>query len=189
MTTLHVVGLLDPALRKATFRPPRRTVEQVGVPKDALVNSALPAIDWSDAYRIRLPRNIPTDPQYWRGQLFGNGNRRRISLLGIRDVVASGIGLKGARPGTGTSGAFPITATTDKEVVVGIDDAHLDFRASIIVERDEVGYSLVIATVVQRHNRLGHNYFRLIEPFHQRIVPAMLRRTVDRVVENYIEFW
>lgn len=189
MTTLHVVGLLDPAIRKATFRPPRRTVEQIAVPADSLVNSALSAIDWSDAYRIRLPRNIPTDPQYWRGQLFGNGRRGRVSLLGIRDVVASAIGLKGARPGQATSGAFPVVAANEHEVVVGIDDSHLDFRAAIIIERDDIGHSLVVATAVARHNTLGHNYFRLIEPFHQRIVPAMLRRTVDRVVENYIEFW
>ena len=46
----------------------------------------------------------------------------------VRDLVARLIGLKNAATGNGV--AYPVLALDDREVVVGMNDRHLDFRVA-----------------------------------------------------------
>jgi hypothetical protein len=95
-------------------------------------------------------------------------------VLRARDLLVGLVGLKPAV--TGADELFPVLVDTPKLAVVGLDDAHLDFRIVISLERGRVR----CVTVVRRHNTLGHAYFAMVRPFHRRLVPYLLARAAQR---------
>jgi hypothetical protein len=81
-------------------------------------------------------------------------------------------------------GVFRVYERTDDEVLLGEDDRHLDFRVSMLLQREGLeAPRVVVATVVRYNGRLGRLYFAVVRPFHRRIVPAMLRRTLGRAAQ------
>ena len=75
-------------------------------------------------------------------------------------------------------GIFKIYRVTDREIVLGEDDFHLDFRLSAFCEPSSSAaeHRLVLSTVVHCHNRMGRIYIFIIEPFHKLVVRASLKR-------------
>lgn len=72
-------------------------------------------------------------------------------------------------------GWFPVISQSARQVVLGFDDRHLDFRILVEVKGFGVGPQEVSAsTVVKTHNLLGRVYLAIVKPFHRIIVPAML---------------
>jgi hypothetical protein len=107
------------------------------------------------------------------------------TLMAARNAIVGPLGLKTgssappppppAQTGVGDSiGIFKIMSASDTEVVVGEDDRHLNFRASIL--KDEAGFYL--ATWVKPHNLAGHAYLATIMVFHKLIVRDAVRRIV-----------
>lgn len=93
------------------------------------------------------------------------------ALLQLRDRLVAPLGLKTAG-GDGQAG-FPVEYEDADEIVVGMDDRHLDFRITVLKAGDIVH----IATWVRRNNRLGRAYLALVLPFHRLI----LRNAVKRI--------
>ena len=145
----------------------------------ALMGSTMPSIDWCDAFWVELPRDSPDDPLFWRDVLFGAGDSRRASgLMRLRDLFARQVGLKSAATGNGAS--YPVLAQDAGEVVVGMDDRHLDFRVALTVR--PFGFKhLLVTTAVRRHNRFGRAYFAVVKGPHHLLVPSWARRAVGRV--------
>ena len=75
-------------------------------------------------------------------------------------------------------GIFKIYRVTDREIVLGEDDSHLDFQLSAFCEPSSSAgeHRLVLSTVVHCHNRMGRIYIFIIEPFHKLVVRASLKR-------------
>lgn len=94
-------------------------------------------------------------------------------LLRLRNALVAPFGLVGARPDTGDFGPFPLVAETPRELVLGFDDRHLDFRLSVMAAAGQVS----LATWVRTHNAGGRAYLALVMPFHRLIV----RNAVARV--------
>jgi len=143
------------------------------------MGSTMGPVDWCDTFWVELPRDSPDDPLYWRDQLFGSGDpgRRGSGLMRGRDALARQLGLK---PAAGDNGAvYPVLAQDDREVVIGMDDRHLDFRVALSVR--PFGFErLVVTTAVRRHNRLGRAYFAVVKGPHLVLVPHWTRRAVRR---------
>jgi len=106
-------------------------------------------------------------------------------LAALRNALVGPLGLKtGAAPervspltpaAVGDSiGIFRIISLSDTEVIVGEDDKHLDFRASIF--KDDKGFYL--ATWVKPHNLGGRAYLATIMVFHKLIVADAMRRVI-----------
>lgn len=164
-----------------------RRVHAVAVPQESRIRTALPRIDYADAYQVALPDTLPVDldnlhryvlaaTPAWARQLMRLRDAL-VRLAGLKTVGAEGPGRGGhpLRPG-GSQGLFQIFERTDDEVITGGDDRHLDFRVSILCPQGRTPHTLTVTTAVQFHNRFGRLYFALIGPFHRLIVPAMLRR-------------
>ena len=66
------------------------------------------------------------------------------------------------------------------EVLLGADQSHLGFRASVLVERDRV----VLSTVVELHNRRGRAYFALVRRLHPLVVRGMLARAAKKMAAS-----
>jgi hypothetical protein len=87
-----------------------------------------------------------------------------------------------AANGTGDRvGIFPVLAEAPGELLLGLDDRHLDFRISVRIVEDGGCPLGVVSSLVQLNGTLGRAYFAVVKPFHQRIVPTMLRRAALRL--------
>jgi hypothetical protein len=108
-------------------------------------------------------------------RIVGRRPRWVDGLLVLRNFAVAPFGLKrGASAGTELIGIFPIVSASPDRVVMGFDDAHLDFRVVVDVAPAENGYQITATTFVRTRNRLGRLYLAAVKPFHWVIVPAML---------------
>jgi hypothetical protein len=69
-------------------------------------------------------------------------------------------------------GVFPLVSRDEHEMILGLDDSHLDFRISILKQDGQIYF----ATWVRTKNRFGRMYLRLIMPFHILIVRNAVAR-------------
>jgi len=84
----------------------------------------------------------------------------------------------------GRIGLFPVLEESPAEILLGLDDRHLDFRVAVSLAAAEPASarrSLTVTTVVHTHNRLGRVYLALILPFHRLIVRSLLARAARRL--------
>jgi hypothetical protein len=110
------------------------------------------------------------------------------ALTVVRDVAMMVLGVKPSwqvRAQASLQGAvigyFPLLSKSACELIIGVDDWHLDFRAVIQLRACPAGgRELVAVTVVHCHNLLGQLYLTSIAPFHRAIVKANLEQVVNR---------
>ena len=109
---------------------------------------------------------------------------RIVSVFGLRtsERAAPDTSTEPLRPGEAVS-IFKVLARSDDEIMFGGDDKHLDFRASLLVQRDAARSSAVLSTVVRYNNWLGRFYFFFVRPFH-RVIIASLLRNLRRQLES-----
>lgn len=154
---LHLVGPTTPS-----------RVYAVPLPSTPLLKRALPYADWSDAYAVLTPRGAPCrDPQEWADAIFHGPPLWVRALFGVREVVVRLVGIE-----RGGGHVFATVNWVPGEVLVGTDQAHLGFRASVLVEPGRV----VLSTVVQLRNRRGRCYSALVRRIHPWVVRGMLAR-------------
>ena len=147
-----------------------------------LPNPALPDANWADAFEVETSREF-ADMKTLAEQIIGFMPIWANILLSIRNALVAPFGLKtGSEDDTGGDvkrvGIFPVLEETENQIVLGIDDKHLDFR--IVVDRQETkqAFRLRATTLVTRHNLFGRIYIALITPFHRLIVRSILMRSV-----------
>jgi hypothetical protein len=145
----------------------------VDVPATPLLAKALPHVTWSDAYAVSLPSGQPTaDPQEWADAVFRRPPWWVAGLFGVRQVLVRAVGIE---PGDGHT--FDTVDWRPDEVLVGTDQRHLDFRASVLVSPDRV----VVSTMVALNNRRGHVYSAVVRRLHPFVVRRMLGRAARRM--------
>jgi hypothetical protein len=150
----------------------------VPVPKESvLIETALPHPDLADAYAARIPPGTSLDPQAWADAIFRNPPPAVTALLRLRNALVAPFGIE-----RGDRSAFDTITGNDREALLGTDAGHLDFRASILVEPDDDGTTITLATHATAHNRAGRAYLALVRIFHPPIVKAMLRRAARNAV-------
>ncbi len=151
-------------------------VEEMPPPTDGLLAGSVP--DVADSFTVALPLGASSDVEVWRTRVFAYTPAVIRRLLRLRDLLVRPLGLRTAS-GLGPQQGFPVLARRDDEVLMGLDDRHLDFRVSLrVLPAGGAAEFLQLTTTVTFHGRLGRLYFAAVQPFHRRIVPAMLRSAV-----------
>ncbi|MEP6854336.1 MAG: DUF2867 domain-containing protein [Pedococcus sp.] len=154
--------------RYSTHRPRVPRPHLVSLPTSPLLAEALPHADWSDAYAVLVPRSaLCRDAQQWADAIFHAPPLWIKVLFGVRELLVHCVGIE-----RGGKAAFDTVSKTSDEVVLGVDQTHLDFRASVRVELDRV----VLTTLVKVQSRRGAAYFALVRRVHPLIVRSMLAR-------------
>ncbi|MFM0183492.1 DUF2867 domain-containing protein [Paraburkholderia aspalathi] len=165
-----------------------RSVLSVAVPAESGVARMYDAPDLADAYAVRLPDNAIDDPELLARFMFAHQARWIAKLLGLRDALVARLGLKTSKqlrianpPGSRDRvDFFRIYARSAREIILGENDSHLDFRLSILQQTRETHEGsaryLILSTVVHCHNGLGRFYILAIAPFHRLVVRSTLRR-------------
>ena len=144
----------------------------------SLPYTALPSADWADAYEIETHRKF-LDMNAAALCIVGGMPRWAQSLLWLRNVIVAPFGLKPGDQRVVQAAVdhidfFPVLSETEEQIVLGLDDRHLDFR--ILLERQTIqgGARYRLTTLVNRHNLFGRVYLFLITPFHKWIVRSVL---------------
>ena len=165
----HQVPSCDRATSRATRIRSGYTgdVTTVAVPESPLLARALPSIDWSDAYAVSFTERPPGYPQEWADAIFRAPPLWVVVLFGVREVLVRTVGIE-----RGGSHVFDTVSWNPDEVLLGIDQGHLSFRASVLLEPTRV----VLTTVVKVHNRRGRVYSALIRRVHPVVARTMLAR-------------
>ena len=170
---------------------PRGGVREVPPPAESGVAGWFDAADLADAYAVpigaadvakgidNLARSALADPAPWI----------RL-LLRLRDALVAGFRVKTTQEVRRAAIAdnaeridfFRILARSDRELILGEDDRHLDFRLSMLLRArpDGSGDELVATTVVRCHNALGRVYLALIARFHRLVVITNLSRASNK---------
>lgn len=78
-------------------------------------------------------------------------------------------------------GVFEVFSKTEKEVVLGENDKHLDFRFSLFLEPDGQTKHFFISTVDTYNHWSGRLYFLVVKHFHRMIVPTMLKGIIKEL--------
>ncbi len=87
-------------------------------------------------------------------------------------------------------GLFQVFDRTENEVILGEDDSHLNFRVSLFIQphaQNTEQSIVIISTTVVFNNWLGKLYFTPVRPFHKRIVPVMLKGTIEQLEKQKLE--
>jgi len=143
-------------------------VEMTELPADSALYARLGRRDFLDCYSVRAdasPRRAAEIITDWPGWA-------RL-LLSLRGVMTAPFGLSQTGPDAPDKvGPFPVESESDRELIAGFNDKHLDFRVSVGMWRGRVH----LATWVRPHNLGGRVYLRAILPFHVLIARDALRR-------------
>ena len=90
----------------------------------------LPNADFTDAYSAHVAE--PLDALQAARRMVGRRPRWVDGLLVLRNLAVTPFGLKrGASIGAERIGIFPVVSASTERVVMGFDDAHLDFRVVV----------------------------------------------------------
>jgi hypothetical protein len=160
----------------------------VGVPEESTLRSWLANADFHDAWSAPLHNDALTPTE-----IFLRASHRAPAWIGrlmaLRNLIVRQIGLKDvgsmsdatAKPVDAYTvgdrlGIFTIMSLTPNELLLGIDDSHLDVRVSVMKTGRAGAEECVISTVVHVHNWVGHVYMAPVGRIHPLVVKAMMRR-------------
>lgn len=145
-----------------------KLVSACDLPSDSRLHRRVAAGDFLDCYAVvsehtaRRAAEIATSFPRWAS-----------ALLAVRNILLAPFGLKGKAPKDGNMiGIFPVTSESPDELIMGVDDAHLDFRIAVMQHNGHV----YLATWVHRNTFFDRLYLTTIMPFHILIVRDALRR-------------
>lgn len=131
------------------------------LPVQSLLHNYVQQGDFLDCYKC--PTVLAVDDAAQRAMAFPSWAK---GLLRLRNILVTPLGLKNDFPEGAKIGPFPIDQRSETEVILGLDDSHLNFRISILT----TGTEAYCATWVHRNNWLGRIYLAVIMPFHVLIV-------------------
>ena len=139
-------------------------------PSWSLALRDIPAPDYADAIIAPLPPGTPAEPAVWARRLFSLRTMPRwvVGALAVRQLLVPLLGIPRA-----ADDVFAIRDQEGDEVLLGVDDRHLDFRCGVAVDRESE--LLRITTTVRLHGWRGQAYFLPVRVLHPHVVRAMIR--------------
>jgi hypothetical protein len=165
-----------------------RKIRTVRIPEESALAPMLGGAYFYDAFAAPLANASLTPTEIFL-RAIAAAPRWVTSLMMLRNALARRFGLKavGAAPGTAQKPAeayrigdriaiFTVVGQLQNELVLGIDDWHLDVRVSVLKPRGGEEHSYVLSTVVRCHNAFGRAYMVPVARIHPFVVRALMRR-------------
>ena len=163
-----------------------KQVSKIAMPSESRLAPGLAGSAFHDAFEARLDDLTLTAVEIAAASLRSTP-RWVEALLTVRNAMAKPFGVTPVTPlgrlEPATSGAwragdrfgmFNVMCIDDDELVLGIDDAHLDVRISVLRRRARSTY--VIASLVHTHNAVGTVYMWPVGLVHPLIVNVLMAR-------------
>lgn len=144
------------------------TVTATDLPAGSLLQERVGADDFLDCYSVAA--DVPARRA---AEIITNFPGWARWLLQFRRFITAPFGLMNDGPAADDKvGIFPVEVETDRELIAGFNDRHLNFRVSVVSEEGRV----FLATWVHPHNIGGQIYLKAILPFHILIARNALAR-------------
>ena len=109
-------------------------------------------------------------------------------LMKTRNTMVRAFGLKTGEEGLaeekdfypvgGRAIYFTVIGRNDNEIIMAENDKHLNFRASVFMNKQGDDASVYITTLVHYNNVWGKVYFFFVKPFHKIIIRSLLKKLV-----------
>ncbi|MHB8252826.1 MAG: DUF2867 domain-containing protein [Acidiferrobacter sp.] len=176
------------------------TVAAIEVPPGSEISRHLQDADFYDCYEremgfpavsaLALYLTMVSRTPAWVNGLMAIRNRA-VSLIGLKDLGHLGA-ISASKPTDSYRvgdrvGIFTILQMTDKEVILGDADKHLQVKVSVCKLSSGERHSVAVSTVVHTHNTLGRLYMLFVAPVHRVIAPAMLARVATGTVGHNLQ--
>lgn len=164
-------------------------VRAVSPPSACSLASWYDGADLVDAFAVTLPANGSHDLSRLAERALGEPAPWVTAAMALRDIAVRPFGVGTSRDirsrlereGRDRIDFFPVLSRSDREIVIGVDDRHLDFRLSLLLlARPDRREDLVATTVVHCRNMFGRGYLATIMSGHVLVVRSMLRRAAER---------
>jgi hypothetical protein len=158
-------------------------INQAGLPASSQLASCYGRADFADAFSVDLPDAASQDAELIARHIFDHQPEWIAALLRLRDLLVRPFGLKRAADflvaGGDRISIFRVLGRYPNEIVLWDDDAHLNFRVSVLVQppSEERSRRVIVTTLVFYNRLLGRAYIALIAPFHRMIVRGSLRQS------------
>jgi hypothetical protein len=153
-------------------------------PDPAFVAS-LPGADFSDAFTVVVPCG-DLDARAVAALAFSSLPDWAGWLMNIRNLAMRPFGLKTDE----IMQSLPVLQESPTDVIVGVNDDHLDFRTQFRTDTLRLGPDgphlglITVSTIVRTHNRLGRIYLAIVMPFHKLVVRNLLARVASKLTES-----
>lgn len=99
-------------------------------------------------------------------------------LLKLRNRLVRVVGLKSVETTSkkeSSKDVFKIIELEKENIVLGVDDSHLNFR--VVVQKTNADfYNIKVSTLVEYHHFLGRVYMWFVKPFHKLVVKQMVKQ-------------
>jgi len=167
----------------------KSTVIKCSIPESSKIFDHIGAVSYSDCYSTCINRRVSATDAY--RAIFGHTPSWIESLMSVRNKIAAMIGLKNLSGPTlenvansihqtpyvvgSRAGMFSVISVSEKEVILGDDDKHLNFRISVLIDSDSKTI-VYVSTIVEEHNLAGRVYMLIVKPFHRIIAPYVVRK-------------
>ena len=151
---------------------PQPRVREIPLENGWLVKNQLDRVDFEDAFAVDVDPALPNDPQWWIDLVFANPPKPVVAMMWLRNLVMKPFGVKRSKE----DAVFAPLDANEHEIVLGTNDKHLNFRASVIVEQRDGDQTVTMTTVVKFNNKYGRLYFVPVKPMHKYVVLPMLLR-------------
>jgi hypothetical protein len=161
-------------------------VKVESTPETEGIKNALPTIDFSDTFSTT---NHQDDLATISNLVFGTAPKWIEFLLKLRNSIVKVFGLKTEQPADfhtnfkvgGYIGFFKIYSIEEKEIILGADDKHLNFRVSLY-NSHESEFNIKVTTLVEYNNSFGRWYMTIVKPFPHLVVKVMVKQAYKRQV-------
>lgn len=154
----------------------RKVLKKNSLPKESNVLDGFNGVDYLDIYEIN--KHTEKTAEEVAKEIMRIPNWVEL-LFKLRNVLVKSFGLKADKQKDDQEAFFTLIEKREDEIIMGEDDKHLNFRASIIVDRSRNTISLI--TLVHFNNLWGKIYFLPVKPFHKIIMKSLLKRQLKMV--------
>ncbi len=171
-------------------------IRKTSIPENSLI-AAYSSADYSDAFECTFAREKKITADEFMIAFWTHSPQWINRLFALRDWLVKFIGLESgsnrskeklteAIHNNGSYGFMKVEAKSINETFISANDKHLKMYFSVKIEEQGNKQLLTVSTVVQFHNCLGRVYFYAIYPFHQFIVPGMIKFTLKGLTNLYL---
>ena len=153
----------------------KKVIKSDNIPIKSTIANGFGRIDYQDIYSIaqqtdKTAEEISKELMVMPGWV--------DVLMKLRNRIVGVFGLKTDRNTPKSETFFTVIENREEEIIMGEDDKHLNFRASILKDSSEGTLSLI--TVVHYNNVWGKVYFFPVKPFHKIMMRVLLKRYLKR---------
>ena len=169
-------------------------IKKTRIPGQSLTGRFLPA-DYTDSFSCEVESRGDINADDIMISLWTDMPGAVKALFKVHNFLVKIVGLKGGNDHNteelekcirmgGEYGLVSVPAKDTGETVMKLSDKHLDAYMSVMVGDYGGKRILWFSTLVHYHNKLGWVYFFLIRPFHGIVVRKMVKRGLQKILQN-----